>query len=197
MRPVFPALDLFRGDSLPHEHARELEVIDRILCDNPTITRLVWKDLQDEEGTKPDRRGRPGLSAYVILRAAVIKQMRGFSYEELEFCLADSLTYRRFCGFTHPLDVPRKSALAKNIKRISEATWQTVNQVILQYAEAQGVEDGRRVRIDATVTASNIHHPLDGAAAPVNRRDREPLPVRPKTPPAFRPVLFQGSALEG
>ena len=36
MRPVFPALDLFRGDSLPHEHARELEVIDQILCDNPT-----------------------------------------------------------------------------------------------------------------------------------------------------------------
>ena len=163
MRPVFPALDLFRGDSLPHEHARELEVIDRILCDNPTITRLVWKDLQDEQGAKLDRRGRPGLSADVILRAAVIKQMRGFSYEELEFCLADSLTYRRFCGFTHPLDVPRKSALAKNIKRISEATWQTVNQVILQYAEAQGVEDGRRVRIDATVTASNIHHPTDNA----------------------------------
>ena len=48
MRPVFPALDLFRGDSLPHEHARELEVTDRILCDNPIITHLVWKDLQDE-----------------------------------------------------------------------------------------------------------------------------------------------------
>ena len=160
MRPVFPALDLFRGDSLPHEHARELEVINQILCDNPTITRLVWKDLQGEGG---DRRGRSGLSADVVLRAAMIKQMMGFSYEELAFHLADSLTYRRFCGFTHPLDVPRKSALAKNIKRISEATWQRVNQVILQYAEAQGVEDGRKVRIDATVTESNIHHPTDNA----------------------------------
>ena len=163
MRPVFPALDLFRDDSLPHEHARELEVIDRILCDNPTITRLVWKDLQDEGGSMLDRRGRPGLSADVILRAAMIKQMRDFSYEELAFHLADSLTYRRFCGFTHPLDVPRKSALAKGIKRISEATWQKVNQVILQYAEARGVEDGRKVRIDATVTESNIHHPTDSA----------------------------------
>ncbi|MDK1104444.1 MAG: transposase, partial [Actinomycetota bacterium] len=93
----------------------------------------------------------------------MIKQMRGFSYEELAFHLADSLTYRRFCGFTHPLDVPRKSALAKNIKRISAATWQAVNQVILKYAEARGVEDGRKVRIDATVTESNIHHPTDSA----------------------------------
>jgi transposase, IS5 family len=163
MRPVFPALDLFRGDSLPHEHARELEMIGQILCANPTVTRLVWKDLQDKESQVIDRRGRPGLSADVILRAAMIKQMRGFSYEELAFHLADSLTYRRFCGFTHPLDVPRKSALAKSIKRVSDATWQTINQVILQYAEARGVEDGRKVRIDATVTESNIHHPTDNA----------------------------------
>jgi IS5 family transposase len=160
---VFPALDLFGGDNLPHEHARELEVVDQILCANPIVTRLVWKDLQDEEGPVLDRRGRPGLSADVVLRAAIIKQMKGFSYEELAFHLADSLTYRRFCGFTHPLDVPRKSALAKNIRRICEATWQSANQVILQYAEVRGIEDGHKVRIDATVTESNIHHPTDSA----------------------------------
>jgi len=163
MRPIFPALDLFRDDSLPHEHARELEMIDRILCDNPTITRLVWKDLQDQGASRHERRGRPGLSADVTLRAAIIKQMTGFSYEDLAFHLADSLSYRRFVGFAHPLDVPRKSALAKNIKRISEATWHEVNHVILLYAEARGIEDGRKVRIDATVTESNIHHPTDNA----------------------------------
>ena len=47
-------------------------------------------------------------------------------------------------------------ALAKNIKRISEAIWQKINQVILQYAEARGVEDGRKVRIDATVTETPL-----------------------------------------
>ena len=163
MRPVFPALDLFRGDTLPHEHARELDEVDQILCANPIVTRLVWKDLQDPEDPAIDRRGRPGLSADVVLRAALIKQMRYFSYEELAFHLADSLTYRRFCGFTCPLDVPRKSALAKNIKRVSDVTWQKINQVILQYAKARKVEYGRRVRIDATVVESNIHHPTDNA----------------------------------
>ena len=163
MRLVVPELDLFRSVSLPHEHARELEVMDQILCANPTIVRLVWKDLQAHVERERLRFGRPGLNAQQVLRAAIVKQMNGFSYEALAFHLADSLTYRRFCGFTHPLDVPRKSALAKNIKRICEATWQTVNQVILQYAEARGVEDGRKVRIDATVTESNIHHPTDNA----------------------------------
>ncbi len=163
MRLVVPELDLFLGVSLPHEHARELEVMDQILCANPTIVRLVWKDLQAHVDKELLRFGRHGLSAQQVLRAAIVKQMNGFSYEALAFHLADSLTYRRFCGFTHPLDVPRKSALAKNVKRIREATWQKINQVILQYAEAQGVEDGRKVRIDATVTESNIHHPTDSA----------------------------------
>lgn len=161
MRLVVPELDLFRSVSLPHEHACELEVMDQILCANPTIVRWVWKDLQGHVDKERLRFGRPGLSAQQVLRAAIVKQMNGFSYEALAFHLADSLSYRRFCGFTHPLDVPRKSALAKNIKRICEATWQKINQVILQYAEARGVEDGRKVRIDATVTESNIHHPTD------------------------------------
>ncbi len=163
MRLIVPELDLFRSGNLPHEHARELEVMDQILCANPTIVRLVWKDLQGHVEKGRLRCGRPGLSAQQVLRAAIVKQMNGFSYEALAFHLADSLTYLRFCGFTHPLDVPRKSALAKNIKRICGATWQSINHAILQYAEARGVEDGRKVRIDATVTESNIHHPTDSA----------------------------------
>jgi IS5 family transposase len=163
MRPVFSALDLFRDDSLPHEHARELEGIDRILCDNPTIPRLVWKDLLGEGAGKHEPRGRPGLSGDLTLRAAIIKQMNGFSYEELTFHLADSLSYRRFCGLAYPDEAPGKSALAKNIKRISAETWHKINHVILRYAQAQDVEDGRKVRIDPTVTETNIHFPTDNA----------------------------------
>jgi IS5 family transposase len=163
MRPVFPALDLFRDDSLPHEHARELEGIDQILCDNPTIPRLVWKDLLGGRTGGREPRGRPGLSADLTLRAAIIKQMNGFSYEELTFHLADSLSYRRFCGLTHPHEAPSKSALAKNVKRISAETWQKINHMILQYAQAREVEDGQTVRIDPTVTEANIHFPTDNA----------------------------------
>ncbi len=163
MRRVVPELDLFRSVSLPHEHARELEVMDQILCANPTIVQLVWKDLQAQVAKEQLWVGRPGLSAQQVLRAALIKQMNGFSYEALAFHLADSLSYRRFCGFTHPLLVPRKSALAKNIKRISPETWQQINAVLVAYAEAAGIEDGRTVRIDPTVVETNIHHPTDNA----------------------------------
>jgi IS5 family transposase len=160
MRRVVADLDLFNAPALPHEHARELEAIDRILVANPRIAKLVWKDLQ---GDRTRGAGRPGLSAEQVLRAAIIKQSNGFSYEELAFHLADSRSYMRFCGFTHPLEVPRKSALADNVKRISAQTWEKINRIVVGHAEGKGVEDGRKVRIDPTVTESNIHHPTDNA----------------------------------
>jgi IS5 family transposase len=160
MRRVVADFDLFAVPALPHEHARELEAIDQILLDNPGIAKLVWKDLQ---GDRTSGVGRPGLSAEQVVRAAIIKQMNAFSYEALAFHLADSRSYMRFCGFTHPLEVPAKSALADNIKRITAETWEQVNRLVVGYAEARGVEDGRRVRIDPTVVESNIHHPTDNA----------------------------------
>ena len=160
MRRVVPEFDLFQAPTLPHEHARELEAIDHILCNNPTIARLVWDDLQQE---RQRGIGRPGLSGEQVLRAALIKQMNGFSYQELAFHLADSRSYMRFCGFTHPLEVPKKSALAASIKRISPETWEAINRLLLKYAEAVEIEDGRKVRIDPTVVESNIHHPTDNA----------------------------------
>jgi len=163
MRPILPAFDLFVSPALPHENARELAAIDAILCSNPMFAQLVWKDLQ--RGAQPNRRnlGRPGLPADVVLRATVIKQMNGFSYEDLAFHLADSRTYLRFCGFTHPLEVPGRSALAHNIKRISGETWEQINHLLVRHAQAKGVEDGHKLRIDPTVSETNIHHPTDNA----------------------------------
>jgi len=160
MRQIVAEFDLFAAPALPHEHARELETIDQILLSNPGIAKLIWKDLR---GDRTHRVGRPGLAAEQVLRAAVIKQMNGFSYDVLAFHLADSRSYMRFCGFTHPLDVPSKSALADNIKRISAETWEAINGCVLGYAEAVGIEDARTVRIDPTVVESNVHHPTDNA----------------------------------
>lgn len=160
MRRVVPDYDLFGGPALPHEHARELEAIDQILCENPTIAERIWKDLQ--RGRQRGL-GRPGLSAEQVFRAVVIKQMNDFSYDELAFHLADSRSYLRFCGFTHPLQVPKKSALAESIKRIRAETLQEINVILIRYAEVKGVEDRKKVRIDPTVTESNIHHPTDNA----------------------------------
>lgn len=161
MRRVVPDFDLFACPDLPHEHARELRSIDKILCENPTFAQLIWKDLQSAR--KHRGRGRPGMSAEQVLRMGILKQMKGFGYEDLAFHIADSRTYLNFCRFTHPLQVPKKSAIHDAIQRIRENTWHQINDALLQYALGQGVEDGQKVRIDPTVVESNIHHPLDNS----------------------------------
>lgn len=160
MRQLFREQLPLTGPVVSHRHAQELEGVDRILRDNPDISGLVLQDLH--AGVLAGE-GREGMTAEQVFRAAVLKQVNTFTYEELSFHLADSWTYRAFCGFG-PLDeAPSKSTLQRNIKRITEQTWEAINRELMGYAAEHRVEDGRKVRIDATVTETNIHHPTDSS----------------------------------
>lgn len=142
-----------------HLHAAELEQIHQTLAANPRITRLVAQDLG--RGVAHPQTGAPGVSADQVVRCLLIKQMHGFSDEDLAFHLDDSATYRSFCGFGALTPTPSRSTLAANIKRITPQTLEKINRRIVRYAVTQGIEPGRKVRIDATVTDTNIHPPTD------------------------------------
>lgn len=146
---------------IDHPHAAELEKISEILCANPRMASLAAQDLV--RSVRKPHTGARGLTGDQVLRALIVKQMTGFSYAELGFHLADSVTYRAFCGFG-PLDpTPSRSALAENIKKIRPKTLEKINRRLVRYAVGQGVEKGRRVRVDATVTETNIHAPTDAS----------------------------------
>ena len=78
-----------------HVHVRELAAMRVILDAHPEFARWVQSDLL-AGGVAPDQ-GRNGMSGVQVLRALVIKQANGFSYEQLAFHLADSQSYRAFC----------------------------------------------------------------------------------------------------
>jgi transposase, IS5 family len=143
------------------DHAKELQAISRLLDEHPTIAELVLQDLRRVAGSKQTGTGAGGMSAEQVLRALLLKQMNGFSYRQLAYHLADSRTYRTFCrlGITDP--VPKKSALARNIKALRPETLQAIHRIVIRAAAEQGIEKGRKVRIDATVVGSPIHHPTD------------------------------------
>ena len=144
---------------IDHPHAEELKGISDILKENPIIYEWVLQDLT-RDVTHTDT-GAEGMTAEQVVRAAIIKQMEGFSYEDLAFHLLDSLSYRRFCriGFAHKGF--QKSALCHNIKSISAETWEAINRILVAYGKDKGTEKGRQARIDCTVVCSNIHEPKD------------------------------------
>ena len=139
-------------------HAKELKAISDLLDQHPMLGTLVAQDVSIGSSKRC-----AGLTGAQALRALVIKQMNGFSYEELAFHLADSQTYRTFCLFGITDQIPKRSTLAENIKRIKASTLEKVNRTLLGVAETRGVERGRKVRIDSTVSETNIHSPSDSS----------------------------------
>ncbi len=146
---------------IDHPHARELELISGVLDEHPTIAVLVTQDLVGE-GVDPNL-GRPGLTGEQVFRIGVLKQLKGSTYAELAFHLSDSRSYRRFCRFGLGDSPPSLSALQDNVSQIKPATWEAINRVLVRHARAEGIEQGNKVRIDTTVTQTNIHEPDDAA----------------------------------
>lgn len=144
-----------------HPHARELARVSEILDKLPAAAELVAQDLI--KGTKATKAGRAGMSGEQVLRAGMLKQMHCWSYEDLAFHLSDSPTFRTFCRVGMMQSAPKRSALAENIKRVKPETFERVNQLVIGRAKREGVENGKKVRVDSTVIDANIHHPLDSS----------------------------------
>jgi len=145
--------------SSDHPQARELERISRILDAEATTADWVHQDLC--RGQELRDTGANGMSAEQVLRAAIVKQMFGYSYELLPFHLADSISLRAFCRIGIAEKGFKKSAIAKNIKRISPTTWEQINRSLVGYGKEEKIEKGRQARFDCTVVESNIHPPSD------------------------------------
>jgi len=137
-------------------HAKELKAISDLLDQHPMLGVLVAQDISRG---KSKRTG--GLTGEQALRAMIIKQMNGFSYDELTFHVADSQTYKAFCKIGLTDKAPKRSTLAENIKRIKASTLEQANRIIVEAAISAGIERGRKVRVDSTVSETNIHPPSD------------------------------------
>lgn len=146
---------------IEHPHAVELQEISRIIDENPIINEWVLQDLVGDK--KLTDTGAEGMSAEHVFRASIIKQMEGYSYEELAFHLIDSLSYRCFCRIGIADKGYKKSALCRNIKAISAETLEAINQILIAYGKDKKIEKGRESRIDCTVVSSNIHEPTDSS----------------------------------
>jgi IS5 family transposase len=152
--PLIPA-------PLGHDHARELQAVRTILDAHPEFARWVQADLL-AGGVAPDR-GRKGMSGEQVLRALVIKQSNGFSYDDLAFHLADSQSYQAFCLIGIAEKPPKRSTLQRNLKAIRAETLERINRTLVAHAQAQEIEDGRRLRADSTVIKAAIHEPTDSS----------------------------------
>jgi len=141
-----------------HELGQELCEISKLLDEHPEIYAYAHKDLNR---VATQETGRPGLSVEMIVRAAILKQSRQLSYEDLAFHLEDSQSFHTFARLDGRK--PKKSVLHKTISLIRPETWEKINREFLKTALIEKIETGDKIRIDSTGIESNIHYPTDSS----------------------------------
>lgn len=104
--------------------------------------------------------GRPSTPVEVILRMLVVKHLYGFSYEQTEHWVADSLVLRQFCR-VYLASVPDDTTLIRWANTIQPQTLHALLEHVVELARRLKVTRGRKLRLDSTVVETNIHHPSD------------------------------------
>jgi IS5 family transposase len=104
--------------------------------------------------------GRPSTPVEVVMRMLVVKQLYGYSYEETERYVSDSLALRKFCR-VYLNSVPDDTVLLRQANLIQPQTLEKLNARITQMAQQARVTKGHKLRTDGTVVECNIHRPSD------------------------------------
>ena len=140
-----------------NELAYKLRDLSDLLDKHPIILVILEKDFDSKDVKNT---GAYGMSLESIIRCMLLKHILRVSYRQLAFHLADSPSYRAFARLNGVCS-PSKSALQNLVRRISAETMKQINQqLILHWVEEKKVSLDC-LRIDSTVTDSNIANPLD------------------------------------
>jgi IS5 family transposase len=140
-----------------HDIGKELKAMSERLDRHRELLEWVAMDLHRNDVYDT---GRQGLPAESVLRCALLKQYRQLSYQELAFHVSDSASFQAFARLPGRV-FPKKSVLQDTISRIRPATWERINHGLLRDAQHEKVELGKKIRIDSTVTETDIHAPTD------------------------------------
>lgn len=122
------------------------------------LLKAVAADLR--RGVSKVGKGREGMSAEQALRSLVLKQIKNWSFRELRERIADGMTLREFTRFG-AAKVPKHKAFHHVSAMLSPQTLRTLNAAVVDLAIALGMEDAERIRMDTTVSETDIHWPTD------------------------------------
>ena len=142
-----------------HDIGRELEGMSGWLDEHEEVLEWVEADLK-RAGVKAT--GREGMTVETVLRCGLLKQYRELTYEELAFYLLDSSSFQAFARLGKG-GCAKKSTLHRNISAVGWETWERINGRVKASARKERIETGSKIRIDSTVTDTDIHEPTDSS----------------------------------
>ena len=130
------------------------KILDEVISDRNLVRELA-KDLPEAVV------GRNRMSAERILRILILRHQKQLSYRNLERQLKYDMEDRWFCLINE--NVPCFKSMQNQLALISESTIKKINDRVLSIAREKKITQGKRLRVDSTVTEMNIHYPTDAS----------------------------------
>ena len=148
-----------RPENIPAANLSDpiLQELDWILQD-PELFSLVRRDLARHY--KRSKRGRPPVPIEVTLRLMVLRRRKQWSYRQIEQEVRDSPSYRSWVR-VYDQRVPDHSTLNDLERLIRVQTQHQINERLLVLAQSFHLTQGDKLRLDASVTETNIRYPTD------------------------------------
>lgn len=135
-------------------------------------------------GQKP---GAPALPANVTVCLAVVRRLLNWSYRGVMQEVNVSAGWRWVCGL-YLEAMPNFRTIQEREAKLTPQTLQLIHTVVVQLGQQLGVTTARKLRVDGSVTETNIHYPtdsslLDDSARVLSRLVRQARAlVRPGSP---------------
>jgi transposase, IS5 family len=104
--------------------------------------------------------GRHSTPVEVVLRMLLLKHLFGWSYQETEDRVDESLVLRWFSRLFWE-STPDDTTLIRWANTLRPATLHALNDRVVALARQAKVTQGRKLRLDATCVQTEIHHPTD------------------------------------
>jgi transposase, IS5 family len=155
----YPKEDIFaRVPEMTERIDPVLEQLDPLLDDDE-----VYQQVRNDFGKRSRQtlvHGRHSTPVEVLLRMLLLKHLFGWSYQESEDRVDESLVLRWFCRLFWETS-PDDTTLIRWANTLRPETLHQLNDRVVELARQAKVTQGRKLRLDATCVQTEIHHPTD------------------------------------
>lgn len=142
-------------------HREKYKRISAVLDENPILLDLAAQDLKSL--SQGGRKGRAAVfTAENLLRALIVHTVEGQDLRGTIILISESPFLQDFVRLGNR-PVMDFTFLDKAFKAIRPATWKKINEALTGHATETKRIDPSAIRVDTTVTETNIHYPTDSS----------------------------------
>jgi IS5 family transposase len=140
---------------------RQLHDLLQALCGDARVQLAMRHDLVPHL-THATTRGAPALPANVTVCVAVLRRLMSWSYRTIMQELNVNAGWRWVCQlYLHR--VPNFRTIQNREAQLTSKTIRLIHTVVVELGQTLGVTKAERLRVDGSVTETNIHYPTDSS----------------------------------